>query len=160
MAKFLSEKIFQAKRHSSLFSTLVPASPTDLDALRQTIPGIPEAFYEFALEIGLDPTEDTHSSFYLPTPAVEVLTNTSAILYNGAAMQKLRILFGGDPARPPMPDLSRIYEFCNPGARWRYCFVPHLDSRVYTLDFAGPTLDEEYGEDFVAFIESFLEDAS
>lgn len=157
MARLLSDKIYRAKMHASPFSTLVPASPTELDTLRLAIPGIPEAFYEFARAIGLGLTMDENATFYLPTSSLEVLNNTSTRLYNGSAMQSLRALFGGAPTRPPMPDLTRIYQFCSTGASWLYCFVPHLDDSVYTLDFAGPTLDEEYGVDFITFIEGFLE---
>lgn len=154
MAGELPASVYTAREDGGVFSSLVPASASELQVLRETTPGLPEMFYTFATEIGLGQTLDG-VAFYLPEPATAVANQTSALLYNGEAMRNLRTMFGGRPPTPPALDLSRVYEFCHTGASWSYCFVPDQGPAVYALDYAGPTLNADYGS-FVDFIESLI----
>lgn len=154
MAGQLPASAYRAREDGGVFSSLVPVSASELDVLRQSMPGLPETFYTFASEIGLGQTLDG-VALYLPEAAIAVPDHPSAQLYNGEAMHNLRTLSGAHPPTPPELDLTRVYEFCHTGASWSYCFVPDQGSAVYALDYAGPTLNAEY-ESFVDFIESLI----
>ncbi|WP_454745910.1 hypothetical protein [Ciceribacter selenitireducens] len=150
----LPASAYRAQEDGGVFSSLVPASASELEVLRESTPGLPEAFYTFAKEIGLGQTLDG-VALYLPEPAVAVPDQSSAQLYNGEAMRSLRTMLGGHPPTPPALDLTRVYEFCHTGASWSYCFVPDQGPAVYALDYSGPTLNADY-ESFADFIESLI----